>query len=216
MTPSTPSSFVPPAGYQPVPSAVPGISLYAPVKAADPNAAPVTYLCPQCGAPTRFDVAAGGVACEHCGYQAPARAEQVGRQAQETEFTLDALAESRLGWGVTRRQLHCDSCGAELEVAENALTATCPFCASSQVNLRQSPGDHLRPRFLVPFSVQAADCAAPGARMVGPRLVPSQRISQPRGAAAVCRDLPALLDVQRAGGCQLASGSGPRAYRKLL
>ena len=158
MTPALPSSFLPPAGYQPVPSAIAGITLYAPVKGPDPNSAPVTYECPHCGAPTRFDVAAGGVACEHCGYQAPARAEQVGRQAKETEFTLDALQESRQGWGVARRQLHCDACGAELEVAENALTATCPFCASNQVNLRQSPGDHLRPRFLVPFAVQAADC----------------------------------------------------------
>ena len=158
MTPSTPSSFIPPPGYQPVPSAVAGISLYAPGKAVDLNSTPVTYECPQCGAPTRFEVAAGGVACEHCGFQAPARAAPVGRQAKETEFTLDALAESRQGWGVVRRQLHCDACGAELEVAENALTATCPFCASNQVNLRQSPGDHLRPRFLVPFAVQAADC----------------------------------------------------------
>lgn len=116
------------------------------------------YACPQCGAPTRFDVAAGGVACEHCGYQAAARAEQVGRQAQEKEFTLDILAESRQGWGLTRRQLHCDACGAELEVAENALTATCPFCASNQVNLRQAPGDHLRPGYLAPFTVQPADC----------------------------------------------------------
>jgi len=158
MPANLPSQFQPPQGYQQVPSAVDGITVYAPLKQADPTAAPVAYACPNCGAPTRFDVAAGGVACEHCGYTAPVQAQQVGRQAGEAEFTFENLEQSRQGWGVTRRQLHCDACGAELELAENALAATCPFCASNQVNLRQAPGDHLRPRFLVPFQVQAADC----------------------------------------------------------
>jgi DNA-directed RNA polymerase subunit RPC12/RpoP len=153
-----PTSFQPPQGYQPVPSALDGVTVYAPIPQADLTAAPAAYHCPQCGAPTKFDVASGGVACEHCGYNAPVQARQVGTQAVEGEFSLETLQDSRQGWGVSRRQMHCEACGAELELAENAMTATCPFCASSQVNLRQAPGDHMRPRFLVPFQVQAADC----------------------------------------------------------
>ncbi len=159
------TSFQPPQGYQAVPSALEGISVYAPIPQADTTAAPAIYHCPQCGAPTKFDVASGGVACEHCGYSAPVQARQVGRQAAEGEFSLETLDEARQGWGEAsaaqggaRRQLHCEACGAELELAENAMTATCPFCASNQVNLRQAPGDHMRPRFLVPFQVQAGDC----------------------------------------------------------
>jgi DNA-directed RNA polymerase subunit RPC12/RpoP len=150
--------FQPPQGYHAVASALEGISVYAPIPKTDTTAAPAIYHCPQCGAPTKFDVASGGVACEHCGYNAPVQAVQVGTQAVEGEFSLETLAESRQGWGISRRQLHCDACGAEIELAENAMTATCPFCASNQVNLRQSPGDHMRPKFLVPFMVQTADC----------------------------------------------------------
>jgi len=155
---NSPDSFQIPSGYQAVPSALQGITVYAPAPKADPTTATAVYLCPNCGAPTRFDVAAGGVECEHCGYIAPVQSRQVGRQAGQAEFTLETLEESRRGWGVNRKQLHCEACGAELEIADNALAATCPFCASSQVNLRQAPGDHMRPRFLVPFQVQDKDC----------------------------------------------------------
>jgi DNA-directed RNA polymerase subunit RPC12/RpoP len=157
--PTNESNFIqPPPGYQAVPSALEGITVFAPLPKADPTAAPAAYHCPNCGAPTRFDVAAGGVECEHCGYVAGVQSQHVGRQAGQAEFTLENLEESRRGWGVARRQLHCEACGAELELADNAITATCPFCASSQVNLRQAPGDHMRPRFLVPFKIEAADC----------------------------------------------------------
>jgi DNA-directed RNA polymerase subunit RPC12/RpoP len=154
----SPDSVQIPPGFQAVPSALEGITVYAPLPKADPTAAAAAYHCPNCGAPTRFDVSAGGVACEHCGFVGGVQSQQVGRQAGQIEFTLENLEQSRQGWGVARRQLHCEACGAELELAENAITATCPFCASNQVNLRQAPGDHLRPRFLVPFQIDAADC----------------------------------------------------------
>jgi DNA-directed RNA polymerase subunit RPC12/RpoP len=106
---------------------------------------PTTYKCPNCGAATKYDVTAGGIACEHCGYSAPAQAQKVGVQAQRSEFTLETLSQAEKGWGLDRRVLHCDSCGAELAIAEGALTATCPFCASHRVNLR--------PRFVIPFKI---------------------------------------------------------------
>src|SRR5512142_9875 len=124
MTTNPSSSFQPPQGYRAVPSALEGISVFAPAPQVDATAAPAIYHCPQCGAPTKFDVASGGVACEHCGYTAPVQARQVGRQAAEGEFSLETLDEARHGWGeapgtkgATRRQLHCEACGAELELA---------------------------------------------------------------------------------------------------
>ncbi len=138
-------------------SAVPGISVYAPQKVEEKSAEPRTYTCPGCGAATRYDVSSGGVACEHCGYTAAVNAEQVGRRADKFEFTLETLHLAEHGWGVERREARCDSCGAELTLAEGALTATCPFCASNRVNLHQASSDRLRPRFLVPFKLKAAD-----------------------------------------------------------
>ncbi len=158
-----------PSTYIPLPSTVDGIRVYAPAPEPPQNApaAPVTFTCPQCGAATRFDVSAGGVACEYCGYTAPTRAAAIGQRAAEQEFTLDVLAQAVQGWGTPRKALHCDQCGAELSVGEQDLSATCPFCASNKVNLRTAPSDALRPRFLVPFKIQPAELRTRAAAWLG-------------------------------------------------
>ena len=152
------AGWQPPSNYQPAPSALEGITVFGPRPRQGDVVVeePTTYKCPHCGATTKFDITAGGVACEHCGYSAPAQAHKVGVQAQRSEFTLETLSQADAygeGWGLDRRVLHCDSCGAELAIDEGALTATCPFCASNRVNLRQAPADNLRPRFVIPFKI---------------------------------------------------------------
>jgi DNA-directed RNA polymerase subunit RPC12/RpoP len=151
--PSPLAPWQPPADYVPVASSLPGITVFAPRPKTVQADAPQTFKCPQCGAATKYDVTAGGVACEHCGYTAQAKAQTVGRQAQESEFTLETLNRAEHGWGVARQELHCDTCGADLAIAEGAITATCPFCASNKVNVHATPADPLRPRFLIPFKV---------------------------------------------------------------
>lgn len=147
------AGWQPPGNYQPAPSTLEGITVFAPRPEEIAVEEPVTYKCPNCGATTRYDVAAGGVACESCGYLAPAQAQKVGERAERMEFTLKTLSQAEKGWGLDRRVLHCDSCGAEISLAEGALTATCPFCTSNRVNLRPAVSDNLRPRFLIPFKV---------------------------------------------------------------
>lgn len=152
--PTQTTPWQPPANYEQAPSAVKGVSVWRmrpPEAKAD---APETYTCPNCGASTRYDVAAGEVACEYCGYKAPIKTEKVGRQAESFEFTLETLKSAAQGWGVERKTLHCDNCGAELAVTAEMLSTTCPFCASNKVNLITSPSSMLRPRYLIPFKVQ--------------------------------------------------------------
>ena len=148
------ANWQPPPEFQPVPSKLEGVTVFAPQPVKTVSDEIINYKCPQCGATTRFDVAAGGVACEYCGYQVGIEAKQVGRRAQEFEFTLETLDESAHGWGVTRNELHCDSCGAYLTLPEGALTISCPFCASNKVNVHAAPSDVLRPRYLVPFTTE--------------------------------------------------------------
>jgi ribosomal protein L37AE/L43A len=147
-------TWQPPPNFAPLESALSGISVFAPRPPTVQTEAPQTFNCPQCGASTKFDVAAGGVACEHCGYTSAPKAQTVGLQAQVMEFTLETLSKAETGWGVARKEIHCNSCGADMAIPENALTATCPFCASNRVNVRQAPDDQLRPRFLIPFKIQ--------------------------------------------------------------
>jgi Zn finger protein HypA/HybF involved in hydrogenase expression len=151
------SNWQPPSGFTPVKSTVEGVTVFAPVPEIPDLDKPVSFKCPQCGATTRFDIAAGGVACEHCGYSAEPPAEQVGRRADEFEFTLETLEKSVHGWGVARQELHCSACGADIILAEGALTATCSFCASNKVNVHPAPSDTLRPRYLIPFKIETRE-----------------------------------------------------------
>ncbi|RPH56199.1 MAG: hypothetical protein EHM81_13465 [Chloroflexi bacterium] len=165
--PNTLPAWQPPPDFVSVDSALPGISVFAPRPATAQADAPQTFKCPQCGASTRFDVAAGGVACEHCGYTAAPQAQTVGLHASVMEFTLETLNKAERGWGVARKEMHCDSCGADMAIPENALSATCPFCASHHVNVREAPTDQLRPRYLIPFKIQPQATRALAQRWLG-------------------------------------------------
>jgi uncharacterized Zn finger protein (UPF0148 family) len=148
------NAWQPPDNYQEVESMLEGISVFAPVKKPDRPEDPKTFHCPQCGAVTGFNVSAGGVACEHCGFVAGGPAAKIGRMAQEYEFKLETLKAAENGWGAEWQELHCDSCGAELVLSEGALSTTCPFCASNKVNVQTAKNDTIRPRYVIPFKVQ--------------------------------------------------------------
>ncbi len=148
------NTWQPPPGYQPIESAVAGITVYAPIPETTSVYDEKRFTCPQCGATTHFDVRAGGVACEYCGYVATPHAEKVGRRASEHEFTLTTMLKAEQGWGLSRRELHCESCGADLAVTEEAISSTCAFCGSNRVNLRATDAEQLRPRYLAPFIIQ--------------------------------------------------------------
>lgn len=156
-TPPQPG-WSPPTDFVPNPSALDGITVFAPQpKEKSAAAAAATYTCPNCSAAVAYDVSAGGVTCEYCGYTAAAPAVIATPDpdaARRNEFTLTTLRKSEQGWGVQRQVLHCDSCGADYSLAPGALTATCTFCGSNKVNVQTVADDHLRPRQLVPFRIE--------------------------------------------------------------
>ena len=145
MAPSQPraSAWGPPANYQPLASAVPGITVYAPRPTEGKAEAPVTFKCPNCGASTKYDVASGGAACEHCGYTAPVSAERVGQRAAKMEFTLEALSKAERGWGVSRREMRCDSCGVSNYLCSIDFRAVC--CPALALECRSSAASPLLP-----------------------------------------------------------------------
>jgi transcription elongation factor Elf1 len=147
------SGFSPPAGYQQVESRVFGVSVYAPQPKKTEIDLARSFACPNCGASTVYDVSAGGISCEYCGYIAPISAQRVGKASPDFEFTLETLSQARQGWGVQRQVLHCDACGAEFSIAPDTISTTCAFCASNQVNIITIPEETLRPRYLIPFKI---------------------------------------------------------------
>lgn len=152
----TPSAI--PDGYVRVESKLDGITVFAPAPRGTTEAAARDFKCPNCGATTAFDPRAGSVTCSNCGSVYAIRAARVGRDANQFEFTLDTLNSAPRGWGSTRRDLHCENCGANISVAPTELSTTCPFCGSNRVAARTAVPDAFRPRFLIPFRIERTAC----------------------------------------------------------
>lgn len=151
----------PPPNYVAVPSNVPGIKIYKPApEQPEDTRETVQFSCPRCGGSTAFSASDGGLTCTNCDYYEPPKQAVVGRAAEEFEFTVESLTRSAHGWGTERKELQCQSCGAYTSLPPEQLTHTCPFCGSNNVIQRQSAQDALRPRFLIPFKLEAEACAA--------------------------------------------------------
>jgi predicted RNA-binding Zn-ribbon protein involved in translation (DUF1610 family) len=149
----------PPPNFIPIQSAVEGIEVYKPAPEKDEERREVVdFKCPQCGANTAYSAADGGLTCTHCGYYEPPQKAIVGKGAQEFEFTVETMERAAHGWGATRKELQCQSCGAYTSVPPDTLTHTCPFCGSNEVIQRAAPQDVLRSRFLIPFKIEADAC----------------------------------------------------------
>ena len=142
-----------PNNFMEKPSLVPGIDIFGPRPANQPDRKPESYKCPECGANTQFDVTSAGISCEHCGYTAPIKKQTPALRAELHEFTLKTLSTANQSWGVERKHLHCENCGAEFSISEDSITSTCPFCAANKVNINPTPGDFLRPEFIIPYKI---------------------------------------------------------------
>jgi DNA-directed RNA polymerase subunit RPC12/RpoP len=113
----------------------------------------VSYACPNCGANVAYNVSAGGIACEYCGYIALSQPPGWAGLLIDFEFTLETLSQARRGWGHSARCCTAIPAAASCPSQQAPLTTTCAFCASNQVNLITTPEETLRPRFLIPFKI---------------------------------------------------------------
>ncbi len=118
----------------------------------------VEFNCPRCRAVTGYSAADGGLTCTHCGYYEPPKKAVVGKGAEQFEFTVATLERAAHGWGDVRKELQCQNCGVYTSVPAESLTHTCPFCGSNKVIQREAPQDVLRPRYLIPFKIEAGTC----------------------------------------------------------
>ncbi len=181
-----------------VESKLDGITVYAPAPRAEPGAEARDFKCPNCGATTAYSPRAASVTCSNCGSIYAIPAANVGRQAAESEFTLDIVKQAQTptpqqlrGWGVTRRDLRCENCGATISVAPTELATTCPFCGSNRVAARTAAPDAFRPRALIPFQIERDACAQLArAWLARGWLYPSNLVHAARGAEFVGIYLP--------------------------
>lgn len=153
------TDLFPSVNFIPVPSAVEGIDVYQPAPVKLPaHREVVQFNSPQCGANTAYNAADSGLTCTNCGFYEPPEHDVVGIQAERFEFTVDTVQRAAQGWGEARKELQCQSCGAYTTISTDSLTHTCIFCGSNQVIQHAASQDVLRPRFIVPFKIEAEAC----------------------------------------------------------
>lgn len=143
-------AYLPPAGFILVSSGMDGVAVYAPAD-VESDAAAIRTRCVKCGASLAFDPASSALHCHHCGNH---EALESVSEDSVGEFTPEALTRGQTGWGVERPELHCEGCGAVLSLDAAQIAAQCAFCASPRVRRREAQESGLRPRFVLPFSMQ--------------------------------------------------------------
>jgi predicted RNA-binding Zn-ribbon protein involved in translation (DUF1610 family) len=151
----------PPPGYVAVESAVSGIEVYRPAPEGEAKHQEIVeFKCPRCLGTTAYSVEDGGLRCSYCGYYEPPAQQVVGKGAREFEFTVETVRASReaSGWGAPRKEVRCRSCGATVSVPVERMTHICAFCGSNQIIQTEASQDALRPKFLIPFKVDAEAC----------------------------------------------------------
>ena len=105
----------PPSNYVLTESKIAGIEVYQPASPATNTSAQqavMNFTCPQCGAATAYSITDGSLKCDHCGYTEKPKAVVVGNKAEESEFTVETMEQASHGWGETRQEMECQSCGA--------------------------------------------------------------------------------------------------------
>ncbi len=143
--------WTPPENFVEIPSSDPAIHIWAPEPQTESTRPAQTYNCPNCGAPTQFEITVRGIACRHCGYQVQPHSKNIGTTAQELEFRTETIQQANKTWIENRDQLHCENCGADLLAEKNDISVKCPFCASNKIILNKTPSQEFFPSALLPF-----------------------------------------------------------------
>jgi DNA-directed RNA polymerase subunit RPC12/RpoP len=147
------NSWSPPENYEEIESDIKWVRVWAPSKKSLDAPNHKKYACPNCGAPTEFDIIHQSIACLFCGFLTKPNANIVGKSAKELEFRLDSLQKSTESWKASRDIFHCDNCGAELALEKADITATCPFCTSNKVGLQSAPMEEFEPQAIITIRI---------------------------------------------------------------
>lgn len=110
---------------------------------------PIHLLCPECGAPVKYNIKDNIYHCSYCGADTPP-----GEQIKRIE-RWRSLNQNRLKKEVKSADAvlyACPGCGAEVIVKESEATGTCSFCGGSLVR-REFTEDLSYPESVIPFQI---------------------------------------------------------------
>lgn len=123
------------------------------------NAPTDRFPCPQCGSVLRFDPAAQGLSCNHCGWTRAAADASPWARLQELDYQA-ALRESTSKTETEEtRILSCDSCGAATRLDPLLQASECPFCAAPLVDAAGAKRQ-IAPQGVLPFAISDREARA--------------------------------------------------------
>lgn len=108
------------------------------------------FPCSSCGAELSFAPGTTSLKCEHCGAINEIQRRPGSVTEEDYQSALAALSQS--ADTVDRVEVHCESCGARTQLADNVTAGRCPFCGSRIVAEAKST-KILRPKSLLPFGI---------------------------------------------------------------
>ncbi|SES25107.1 hypothetical protein SAMN04490244_10897 [Tranquillimonas rosea] len=125
------------------------------------------FPCESCGADMRFDPARGMMHCAHCGADAPME-DAPSPTAPLRELDFDTALAARLPEAEMEetRVSQCPNCGADVALDTETHAKECPFCATPVV-AGTGTHRHIKPRGVLPFSVDEAAAQEAMSRWLG-------------------------------------------------
>lgn len=99
-------------------------------------AASVGITCPKCGGRMTYAADGSSLICEYCTTRKFFRQNAGPRSAEElsgNDFISSMATANGHNQSIQQHLLTCKGCGAEFLITENRISASCPFCQSSQV-----------------------------------------------------------------------------------
>ena len=115
----------------------------------------LNIVCPQCGAPAKFDIVYQIYRCGYCGGQVAVenvRREKVELQRAQSQRVI----ASAMSFPMSKAS--CTGCGATLVFEKNEALSTCAFCGRSLVR-KDYVYDSKMPQNIIPFAVTRKEAA---------------------------------------------------------
>jgi len=115
------------------------------------------FPCAACGADVVWNPGADALKCPYCGSvrAVPRRFGEV----VEKPIEEGLRAPRDLGWGVSRKTVRCQRCGASQSVEPGLAALRCAFCGAPAVVEAPAAGNMIRPEGLLPFRVDRSRAA---------------------------------------------------------
>lgn len=115
----------------------------------------ITYQCPNCGGPLKFDPKKQKYACEFCLSEFTQKEAEARESAEaEAEKKSEAEKESEAGKEDSEPLLYnCPSCGAEIVTDETTAATFCYYCHNPVILAGRLSGE-FHPDYVIPFALE--------------------------------------------------------------